>query len=169
MSHVIMLGIDPGLQGAVVGLTADRQLWRYADQPTLKETKSRRGLDIGATWQEVESWGQAARADGLRLAAILEQGSPRPREGVRSAYSTGRAVTLWEVILTALQIRYQLVRPNVWTRQALKGIRAEGKDRAILRAEREIPELPCRGPRGGKLTGRADAACMALYGLEAWG
>ena len=163
---LISVGIDPGLTGAVVGLTSERKLWRYFDQPVLQETKTRKSLDIKATWDELEAWTIAARAEGYDIRAVLEQCTPRPMQGLQAIVAMSRSVTLWEVTLTGLSIPYRVVMPAHWTRSALKGMRGEGKDRAIRRCNNEIPELPTKTERGRKITGRSDAACLALYGLE---
>lgn len=165
---IISVGIDPGKSGAVVALAPGPKLYRWFDQPTVNETKTRKGLDPHGAFRELEALDLAAIQEGDELRAILEFGGVMPREGNTSCMKTGMAIMQWWAFLVALDIPYKLVRPQVWTKIALKGITGEGKDRAKIRATREVPALELYGPRGGYKDGRGDACCLALYGQEVW-
>ncbi|OQA73069.1 MAG: hypothetical protein BWY35_00915 [Firmicutes bacterium ADurb.Bin248] len=99
---------------------------------------------------------------------VIERAQPMPGQGVTSTFSTGMGYGIWIGLLGALEIPYSSVRPCEWTRRLLKGVPGEGKARSILLASQTFPGIElvppgCRKPRDG----RADAACLAYYGLTA--
>lgn len=157
---MIIIGIDPGMKGAVVAINGKtRELLRVSDCPTLKIGKTA-DYDI----PEMASLLRGFSLGGPTM-AILEQAQSMPDQGVASMFATGRGYGIWLGILGALEIPYQTVRPCVWTRRLFKGLPGNGKERGILFASRTFPGIElvpkgCRKPRDG----RSDAACLAYYG-----
>lgn len=160
---MIVIGIDPGLSGAVAAVDSEtRILLRVADTPVFNVQKGWE-YDISGMADLLRSiiLGNPARV-------VIERAQPMPGQGVTSTFSTGMGYGIWIGLLGALEIPYSSVRPCEWTRRLLKGVPGEGKARSILLASQTFPGIElvppgCRKPRDG----RADAACLAYYGLTA--
>lgn len=155
---MIVVGIDPGLSGALVAIREDLALLRAEDTPTLA-AGNRREYDIPRMADLIRSvsLGEPTRA-------VLEAAQAMPKQGVSSTFSFGRGYGIWLGVLGALEIPYSTVRPGEWTK-ILKGLPGKGKERSVLFASRTFPALElipegCKRPKDG----RADAACMAYYG-----
>lgn len=159
---MIVIGIDPGLSGAVAAVDSEtRILLRVADTPVFNVQKG---------WE----YDMSGMADLLRsiilgnpARVVIERAQPMPGQGVTSTFSTGMGYGIWIGLLGALEIPYSSVRPCEWTRKLLKGVPGEGKARSILLASQTFPGIElvppgCRKPRDG----RADAACIAYYGVQ---
>jgi crossover junction endodeoxyribonuclease RuvC len=155
-----ILGIDPGLDGAIAWIFPDRAEARVT--PLLPAGKAgKRRFDVAAM---VELLG----AYPVEL-AILEAVSAAPVagrvQGTTSMFGFGRGVGLWEGILAALRIPHQAVPPQSWKKVVLAGT-ARDKPAAIAFAQARYPAvslLPtsrCRVPHDGL----ADAICLAEYG-----
>jgi len=157
---MIVLGIDPGKDGAIVGLFADDGELAIA---TLTQTcivgKHYAPAEMVAAIREVQEIGP------IRL-AVLETVSCRPGEGRSSILSMGIGWGLWRGILAALDIPTTTPTAGVWTRAILRDAPGQGKDRAIHVAGARIPNLNLTpGKRSKPHSGLADAGCLALYGL----
>lgn len=162
------IGIDPGLDGAVVGFSLGTPELApvVQDTPTLRVGKG--GKRTYNTRQMVLILGAMAgdRYGGIQATAFIEKQQARPKQGVSSTFSTGYGYGLWVGIASALEVPYVIVSPLEWQRELYKGVPAEGKDRSILVCERLFPGISLTKPRGHKATlhGRSDAALIAEYG-----
>ena len=106
-----MIGIDPGLTGAVAVLDAHGTLEALADTPTLT-LKVQRG-----TRQAYDVPGMAALLRpyaGLQCHVCIEASQPMPGQGTRSMFTTGYGYGLWIGLLTTLQLPYTPIRPGIW-------------------------------------------------------
>jgi len=159
-SQSAILGIDPGLDGAVAWIFPDRAEARIV--PTLPAGQSsKRRFDARAMVEYLQCY-------PVEL-AILEAVSAAPVagrvQGTTSMFSFGRGLGLWEGILAALAIPHVAVTPQVWKKSILAGT-ARDKPAAIAFAQGFFPDvslLPgprCRVPHDGL----ADALCLAEYG-----
>lgn len=162
----IYVGIDPGLDGAIVCLQ-DRggvvEVRWGVITPTIK-AKRGRAYRLSAMCSLIRD----ALSGGEVALAALELGGVRPLEGVRSAYTTGRGHGIWEGMLAAFAIPYEEPTPKQWQKLAYHGIIGEGKDRSILACERIFPAFDLiPGERRKKPhTGLADAALIALWAYQ---
>lgn len=158
---MLVLGIDPGASGALAFYDTVSGALRIEDMPTAVVERSGKNRTEPAPH---------------RLAAIIAQEGPdavwlekvgaMPGQGVSSMFAFGRAVGVIEGVVASLGIRIEYVQPQVWQRATrCRG----GKDGNCLRACELFPvHAPLfRGPRGGWLDGRADAALIAYYGSRA--
>jgi len=156
----VYIGIDPGLKGALCAVSADdRSLLEVVDCPTLS--------NAGKLIYNIPEMAALLRHMALMgdSTVILEQAQSMPGQGVKSMFSVGRGMGIWEGILAALGVPFRAVRPNVWTRRVFLGMSGTGKFRSIQFALQMFPEIEltpqrCRKPKDG----RADAACLAFYG-----
>ena len=166
---MIVVGIDPGKTGGIVRLRSDD--WLHVAAFRAEDTiLVGRGGDY-----RVKAMCALLRDLAPELVVLEKQQAMPPKvhgrvQGVASTASIMRAMGLWEGVLGALEVPHVLVRPQVWQRRILAGAPGEGKARAIAVAERRLPGLNLTPGRCTKPhEGLADAACLALWGLETRG
>lgn len=154
----IVIGIDPGLSGAVAAISADGVVIRLDDTPTIwtKSGKRRRRVyDVDAMRVALSRH----MRDGTMVRAFVEQQQAMPRQGVTSMFSTGFGYGLWVGLLTAIRVPHTIVAPRRWQAVMLAG-RGDSKAQAMLAASRLFPEAAIPRTRHG----RADALLLAEYG-----
>lgn len=156
-----ILGIDPGLSGALALLDAN---YGYAgaalqvvDMPTLTITtngKKRKRIDLAnlATWFDLH-------ASSIEK-AVIEDVNAMPGQGVSSMFKFGCVFGNLEAFVAAHFIKVETVRPQVWKKHF--GLTAD-KDAARLHASRLLPAFSSLWSRSCD-DGRAEAALLALYG-----
>lgn len=158
----VFIGIDPGVSGAVAVLTSETVT--LFDVPTRKGTKG-------------ELYMAGEMADILRpyagqAFAILEQASPsfqRPGQGdgskpssgnMNAAMKIGVGVGLWEGILAALGIPYEMALPITWKRS----FRLSGADKKASRARAQELFPVVRAELAKRRPDFAEALLLAEYG-----
>jgi hypothetical protein len=161
-----ILGVDPGLSGAVATLDLHQGgelpvLIAVSPTPTLTvttRTKTRREYDVPAMWRLLV----AARAPAqVRIAGVfVERQGPRPHQGVTSTFSTGVGFGLWRGLVIATALPLVVVEPLMWRRAF--GLVGKGKAAALRVATERFPaEFP---PQLRRYDGAADAVLIALFG-----
>jgi crossover junction endodeoxyribonuclease RuvC len=153
----MLVGIDPGLCGAVAVVHADNAV-EVHDTPTLTVRTSR------GVRQVYDVPGMVALLtpyDGAPLHVVIEEAQAMPGQGVRSTFSTGVGWGVWLGILGALALPYTSVRPTVWKR----AMGLAGKDKEQARA-RAIQLFPGADLRRKKDHGRAEALLLAWWGFH---
>lgn len=153
----MIVGVDPGLQGALAFIDAEKQQLRIFDMPIFE-------------WQTVKT---RKKPDIYAIVNLLEEFPPEhiymeevwtsPQMGVVSAGSFMLGRGLMEGVAAGLRIPMTQTKPAQWK----KAMRVPADKRAAT--QRACQLLPSAskafyGPRGGLLDGRAEAALMALYG-----
>ena len=154
---MIILGIDPGLSGALAFYdTVDHSLILH-DMPVVEMVRN------GKTKREVSPHLIAEIITGnpkQTARAYVERVSAMPGQGVTSVFSFGRSSGIIEGALAAIGIPYTLVTPQAWMKAT--GIRA-GKDGSRQRAMEVFPMHADLFARK-KDDGRSDASLIAYYG-----
>jgi len=156
-SYDIFIGIDPGLDGAVAILgpvSSSVEVWRT---PTIKVGTRRQYL--------VREMAAIVHRAGAESSAILEAVHSMPGQGVASSFTFGRGFGVWEGILAALGIPYQLVAPQTWKAVMLRDM-PKDKNASKLLASRLWPNLyTLEEARKPKMSdGEAEALLLAEYG-----
>lgn len=155
-----ILGIDPGLTGAVAlyAAAAPRGLqWTIEDLPTIGDGAQRR---INAP--ELRDLVKASRPD----ACYIESVAAFPGQGVSSMFRFGRAVGAIEAIIATCDVPIHYVVPQSWKK--FYGLRGSDKEQSRAMALRRWPTESNRLQR--KLDhGRAEAMLIAAYGAAATG
>ena len=156
-----VVGIDPGLTGAVALVSGDGRAVSVDDMPVVTKGKGGHDLDLPAL------------RDLLRDLApervYVERQQARPGNGACAAHTAGRIYGAILGILTALELPYELVTPQRWKKAMLDG---EPKDDSnpkapSLRVARRLFPLVDLGRR--KDAGRAEALLIAEWGRRAGG
>ena len=163
----LVIGIDPGKTGAVVALDrAGRPVeWMAADEPggyCLKGNYSPRVL-----WDWLGDLTTAHEVDLV----VIEKQSVRPIEARRACLTTGQGEGMLWGGVTAMGLPCERVSPAKWSRAIFGSTKAGSstarKARAVALCQDRIPALPLTwGRRTKQHTGLADAALLALYGLQ---
>ena len=148
-----ILGIDPGLSGALALYDVDGSL-EVIDMPTLQLKK--RVVDEYALARIIDNWSGHIRE------VWLEQVGTRPGEGAVGAFTFGRGYGLIRGICAANFLTIIDVTPATWKR-ALR-VPAE-KDGARAAASRIFPRHAGTWSRV-KDDGRAEAALIARHGMD---
>jgi crossover junction endodeoxyribonuclease RuvC len=151
-----ILGIDPGLSGAMALLDPEGLVQHVWDMPVLRSLRGGRGsLDLA----ELNMMLRGIARD-RNLFAVLEDVASMPKQGVVSTFTFGKTAGAIEGLLVGNRISYEKIRPTQWKRAM--GLSAD-KDSVIEAASRSWP-----GAREFWLRkkdhGRAEAALLALYG-----
>ena len=148
----MILGIDPGLSGALVLIDDDFVIMDSLLMPTLQDG-SKRAVDA----KVVSDW-----LVGKNVAhAALEKVSAMPGQGVSSMFSFGRSYGVLEGVLSAHGISYTLVTPQKWKKY--HDLIGSEKDAARILAQEKYPyEVIFNAKIKGQAL--ADATLIALYG-----
>jgi crossover junction endodeoxyribonuclease RuvC len=153
----VIIGIDPGLSGAVAALGTDGRL-NVHDMPAIRidrNGKARRDVDAAALVDLIRTMGADAVAWVERVGAM-------PGQGVSSMFQFGRAAGIVDGVLAALAVPISFVTPQTWRRDLHV---PAGKDGSRLRASQLLPAYAGEWRRACD-DGRAEAALIALYGLH---
>jgi crossover junction endodeoxyribonuclease RuvC len=155
---MIILGIDPGLTGALAFYDMITKTIEVHDMPVMSVVRN------GKTKNEVSA---ALTSDiiaehlkGMPSVAFLERVNAMPGQGVTSVFSFGRSSGIIEGVLAAYDIQTHIVIPQRW--QKAMEVRG-GKDGSRERAMQLLPASADKF-KLKKHDGRADAALIALYG-----
>lgn len=151
----MILGIDPGLSGAIAFYDTSNESVVVIDMPTVEVTRN------GKNKREVSPAliADAVAGKGI-VQAFVERVSAMPGQGVSSMFSFGRSVGVIEGVLAAYEIPVTLVTPQAWMKAM--GVRA-GKDGSRERAMQLFPQYADLFSRK-KDDGRSDAVLIAKYG-----
>jgi crossover junction endodeoxyribonuclease RuvC len=152
-----ILGIDPGLDGAIAVLTEAGELVAIHDMPTLLDgAKGRRAVNPALFASIVRST-QASRAH-------CELIGPRPTDGTTGAFGFGRTRGIIEGVLAAAGIPLEMIAPPVWKRVSSIAPGKENKDSARSVAISRWPSQAALFARKCDCD-RAEAALIGLAGL----
>ena len=159
-----ILGIDPGLDGGLALLLAgcghngyERML--IAKMPVREEIvsrKKRRYVADASLAELIKGWNKTYPISAIHL----ENVHASSQMGVSSAFSFGRTFGCIVGCISGMGLRpkLQFVEPSVWKRKLL--LSANKKD-AVAMAKKNWPTV-----KFGSHDGMAEAALIALYGLE---
>jgi len=153
----LILGIDPGLDGALAFFDPDAGTLEIEDVPTLTISKGKSNKRVV---DEVQLAGLFDRRAAEIKEVWLEKVGSRPGEGHAGAFSFGTTYGLLRGLTVAHFIPLYDVAPVTW-KKALKV--AGEKDDARLRASQIMPRHAHLWTRK-KDHGRAEAALIAYYG-----
>jgi hypothetical protein len=153
-SGSLILGVDPGLKGALAFLDPESGMLEVFDMPKFRGTRG--GKD------ELDRFGLAAivreRAGYVRK-AVVELVGAMPKQGVASTFVFGKGTGVVLGVLAACGIRTEEPHPGVWKRAM--GVTAD-KETSRKRAIGLWPHCPHLFGRAD----RAEAALLAYYGTK---
>lgn len=148
-----IIGIDPGLTGAIAILEANHDLLAVHDMPTTATRKGGKQLNI----PEVASILRGAHRQGALVK--LEAVHAMPKQGVSSTFTFGMGYGALQGVIQTLGISMTLVTPQAWKKAA--GLIGAEKDYARTLALQKYPDASLARKKD---IGRADAILIARYG-----
>ena len=157
----MIVGIDPGLSGALAFYQPTENVFEVEDMPTFTvpvNKKMRRVLDLNllaALVQEKDTF------FGIDM-VVVEDVHSMPKQGVASSFTFGRVFGSIEGILVALGIPVTRIPPHAWKRRFKC---TSDKDATRRRASELMPNSAHWWPLK-KHDGRAEAALLAYYGAN---
>lgn len=154
---MIIIGIDPGLSGAIAFYDTSENAVEIHDMPTVDIARNgKRKKEVSAVL--LSNILTSKKVTG----AFVERVNAMPGQGVSSVFSFGRSVGIVEGILAAYDIPITMVTPQAWQKGV--GQRA-GKDGS---RERAMQLFPAQADlfKLKKDDGRSDAALIAYYGAK---
>ncbi len=162
-SAEIVIGVDPGLDGAIATLNSSQVAVHV--MPTLKAPRGRgRVID---TQRIVEIFEMAVAIPLEQPHVFIEDQRPMPRQGVKSMFSLGKGIGVVEGVCAALRLPFEFVGARQWQKVMFAGIaHRDTKAAAILKAKQLYPNVSllatdrCRKAHDGL----ADALLIATYG-----
>lgn len=155
---MIVLGVDPGLSGALALLDTDTGIFDIIDMPVHRLARN------GKAKNELALYDLAAWITTKPDAAYVERVGSMPGQGVSSCFSFGKSTGAVLGIIAARQIPITEVAPVTWKR-ALGISSGAGKDASRALISRLYPKQAALFSRV-KDDGRADAALIALWGAQ---
>jgi crossover junction endodeoxyribonuclease RuvC len=147
-----IIGIDPGMDGALAVVDADGHLEALEDMPTVATRQGKRQVNI-------PELAHLLRHHGRDATVKLEQVGARPGQGVTSMFNFGMGYGAVQGVIQTLGLPMTLVTPTAWKRAA--GIQGTDKDYARTRALQLYPDADLARKKD---IGRADALLIARYG-----
>ena len=144
MKQKAWIGIDPGASGAIA---------------VIHESGNVNWIRNDSTEHELADWLRDV-AEGFDCIAIIEQVSAMPKQGVSSTFKFGRSFGFLIGLLTALRVRYESYRPQVWQKH-MHCLTKGDKNVSKAAAQRLWPST--------KIThANADALLIAEFGRQIW-
>jgi len=155
---MIFIGIDPGLDGAIAAVDANRTFAAVFDMPVLElkdGRKKKRTLDLRSLLKILTDL--TAEED---CHAFIELVHSMPRQGVRSMFTMGEGYGALKMALTALRIPFEEITPQRWKKMLLYGTMKD-KDASRSKAQQLFPSMSLSRKKDH---GRADALLIAEFG-----
>lgn len=157
------IGIDPGLDGgfALIGQSGTDPC--VVDIPVIVRQKGKgkkREYNIAELCNRLRL--QTQNIPRTSLQAYLESVHAMPRQGTTSMFSMGQGLGIWQALLTALEIPYELITPQAWKKSMLDGT-GKDKEASRLKALQMFPAL-AEDLKLKKDEGKAESLLIAEYG-----
>jgi crossover junction endodeoxyribonuclease RuvC len=146
-----IFGIDVGFSGAIAVIKHNSFVIEVYSMPTLN-TGSKRELNTSAIKNLLSSYPHPK--------VFIEKAQAMPKQGVSSMFRYGETYGLLKGICIGLNIPYEIVRPQEWKKDMLKGME-KGKEAAIVKVQQIFPEVVLK-----KNHNKAEAILIALWGLR---
>jgi crossover junction endodeoxyribonuclease RuvC len=154
-----ILGIDPGLSGAIA-CVINGELLAVEDMPTFSEIRGRKTINTVNANAVASIMREFALANLETPTVVIERVHATPQMGVTSAFSFGDGYGVLRGVTAALGYPVTFVAPNVWKKAM--GLTADKGGSRRLATERwpACADLFARV----KDDGRAEAALLAGWG-----
>lgn len=151
-----IIGIDPGLSGAIAFIEDDKLI---------------EIIDIESSDSRINAVHLASLVQRLGPDfAVCEVVTARPGQGVTSMFTFGHGLGTITAVLATLGIPHLLIRPQAWQShfciETPSSSKVEHKREIADLAEALFPGAPLYGPRGALKDGRSDALLLARYAYE---
>ncbi|MBA1338758.1 MAG: crossover junction endodeoxyribonuclease RuvC [Pelagibacterales bacterium] len=153
---MIIIGIDPGISGAI-SVIENKKILEVYDTPTMIDGKKNKKQINSA---QVTNIIRDRIKDGKEIIVVVEQVNAMPGQGVTSMFNFGQSFGVIKGICAALSLPIYFVRPTKWKKHF--NLIKTNKDASRTKVIEAYPEISSKLHRK-KDSNRADAILIALY------
>jgi len=153
---MIIIGIDPGINGAI-SVLENKKILEVYDTPTMIDGKKNKRQINSA---QVTSIIKERLNNGKEVVVVVEHVNAMPGQGVTSMFNFGQSFGVIKGICAALSLPIYFVRPTKWKKHF--NLIKTNKDASRTKVIEVYPEISNKLHRK-KDSNRADAILIALY------
>jgi len=153
---MIIIGIDPGISGAI-SILENKKILEVYDTPTMIDGKKNKRQINSA---QVTNIIKERLKDGKEVIVVVEHVNAMPGQGVTSMFNFGQSFGVIKGICAALGLPIYFVRPLKWKKHF--NLIKTNKDASRTKVIEAYPEISSKLHRK-KDSNRADAILIALY------
>jgi len=153
---MIIIGIDPGISGAI-SILENKKILEVYDTPTMIDGKKNKKQINSA---QVTNIIKERLKDGKEVIVVVEHVNAMPGQGVTSMFNFGQSFGVIKGICAALGLPIYFVRPTKWKKHF--NLIKTNKDASRTKVIEAYPEISSKLHRK-KDSNRADAILIALY------
>ena len=153
---MIIIGVDPGISGAI-SVIENKKILEVYDTPTMIEGKKNKKQINGA---QVTNIIKERIKNEKEVIVVVEQVNAMPGQGVTSMFNFGQSFGVIKGICAALNLPIYFVRPTKWKKYF--NLIKTNKDASRTKVIEAYPEISNKLHRK-KDCNRADAILIALY------
>ena len=153
---MIIIGIDPGISGAISIIENEKILEVY-DTPTMIDGKKNKRQINSA---QVTNIIKERMLSNKEVIVVVEHVNAMPGQGVTSMFNFGQSFGVIKGICAALSLPIYFVRPTKWKKHF--NLIKTNKDASRTKVIEAYPEISSKLSRK-KDSNRADAILIALY------
>jgi crossover junction endodeoxyribonuclease RuvC len=153
---MIIIGIDPGINGAI-SIIENKKVLEVYDTPTMIDgKKNKRQINSAQVTNIIK---EILNKD-KEVIVVVEQVNAMPGQGVTSMFNFGQSFGVIKGICAALGLPIYFVRPSKWKKYF--NLIKTNKDASRTKVIEVYPEISSKLHRK-KDSNRADAILIALY------
>ena len=153
---MIIIGIDPGISGAI-SIIENKKILEVYDTPTMIDGKKNKKQINSA---QVTNIIKERINSGKEVVVVVEHVNAMPGQGVTSMFNFGQSFGVIKGICAALSLPIYFVRPTKWKKHF--NLIKTNKDASRTKVIEVYPEISDKLHRK-KDSNRADAILIALY------
>ena len=153
---MIIIGVDPGITGAI-SILENKKVLEVYDTPTMIDGKKNKRQVNGAQVTNIIK----ERIDNSKdIVVVVEQVNAMPGQGVTSMFNFGQSFGVIKGICAALSLPIYFVRPMKWKKHF--NLIKTNKDASRTKVIEIYPEISSKVTRK-KDSNKADAILIARY------
>ena len=153
---MIIIGIDPGINGAI-SVIENKKILEVYDTPTMIDGKKNKRQIKSA---QVTNIIKDRLNNNKEVVVVVEHVNAMPGQGVTSMFNFGQSFGVIKGICAALSLPIYFVRPSKWKKHF--NLIKTNKDASRTKVIEVYPEISSKLHRK-KDSNRADAILIALY------
>ena len=153
---MIIIGVDPGISGAI-SVVENKKILEVYDTPTMIEGKKNKRQINGA---QVSNIIKERLNSNKEVVVVVEHVNAMPGQGVTSMFNFGQSFGVIKGVCAALNLPIYFVRPAKWKKHF--NLIKTNKDASRTKVIEVYPEISNKLYRK-KDSNRADAILIALY------
>ncbi len=155
-----IIGVDPGLSGALSLLDPASRLLDVIDMPSTPKSATKNWVDANKLNVVIKGWLELVNGD--RLEAAVENVHAMPGNGVSAMFTFGHGLGVVQAVLVCNGIPIHWITPQAWKKHYLLKSEKKLSTAKACNLYPQHTELLVT-PRGRCLDGRAEAILIARY------